>query len=76
MVAKEVDGTIKCENSSFGDPLYGTKKTCYCQHRNPSFLDEEIQFNLKIKMHGSKGKEAYSTSDKKGAESANLSLKN
>lgn len=30
MAVKEVNGSIKCENSSFGDPLYGTKKACYC----------------------------------------------
>lgn len=42
MAQKDVNGEIKCENSAFGDPLYGTKKECFCKHQNPSVLDEEI----------------------------------
>ena len=39
----EVNGEIECKNSSFvdGDPVWGSHKTCFCKHNNPSFLDEE-----------------------------------
>ena len=47
---QEVNGQIKCDNESFGDPVWGTHKSCYCQHKNPSFLDEELQFNVKLDM--------------------------
>ena len=47
--SKEVDGSIICSNGSFNeDPVWGEHKSCYCKHKNPSFLDEELQFNFKI----------------------------
>ena len=42
MAQKEVNGEVKCENSFFGDPVVGSKKSCYCKHENPAILDEEI----------------------------------
>ena len=52
MAQKEVNGEVKCENSSFGDPVVGQKKSCYCKHENPAILDEEVQFSFKIDVNG------------------------
>jgi hypothetical protein len=30
---ENVNGTVKCSNSEFGDPLAGAKKECYCEHK-------------------------------------------
>jgi len=28
-----VNGTVKCGNAEFGDPVEGAKKECYCEHK-------------------------------------------
>jgi hypothetical protein len=66
-----VAGKVRCIESEFtGEvPVPAGKKECYCRHRNPHFLDEQVQFHWKMdeKMLKEKGK--------RGANGLSIELK-
>lgn len=46
---KESRGTIKCNNATFGDPIYGTYKQCFCKQAPETEHDEKEQIKPKPK---------------------------
>lgn len=39
---KESKGKIACDNRTFGDPMYGTQKQCFCKHETPKDDESDV----------------------------------